>query len=152
MFEPRHAAIPVLNFFVPRRELVVPGVKKIPQHSEQVEVHKPRTFINQKRLVRQHFLKGEQALFQSPEQISLLLAPLIETAAAELSLLVPHKQQPVGLGDEFAPVNVRELECTTLNVVLDVAPEDGLHALQSAREQPKRELLVQILGDDLRLR
>src|ERR1041385_5501730 len=131
------------------RQLIMFRVKKIAQHSEQIEVHKPWPVINQKLPIHQHFLEGYQTLLQLTEQFALLLAPLVETAAAELALLVPDETQPVRLRNKLAPVNVGEFEARAFNVVFDVAPEEGLHALQFPRKQAKRKLLVQILRYDL---
>ena len=76
-------------------QLVVAGVKKIPEHPEQIEIHKTRLRAEQKRLVREHFLKGNQFLFQLFEPLALLRAPLVKAAAAKLALLEPQETELV---------------------------------------------------------
>ncbi len=53
--------MPILDLWMRGRQFVVAGIKEIFQHPEQIEVHKPRLFAEQKRLVREHFLKRQQS-------------------------------------------------------------------------------------------
>src|SRR6185436_18846394 len=142
---------PALDLRVRLGQLVMPGVKKIPEHPEQIEIHEARPVINQERSMPQHLLERGEPFLKLMKQLGFLHAPLVEAAASELALLVPHKKQPVGLGNEIAPVNVREFEARPFDVVLNVAPENGLQALEFRRKQAQGKFLIQILGDDLRL-
>src|ERR1041385_4924220 len=117
-----HPPMPPVEVRVGLRQFVVPGVKEIAQHPAQVEVHEARAIVNQERAMPQHLLEGCKALLELVEQFTFLRAPLIETAAAELALLVTHEQQPAGFRNEFAPVNVRKLETRAFDVVLNVTP------------------------------
>src|SRR5688572_2006168 len=76
---------------------------------------------------------------------------MVKAATTELTLLVPDEEQAARRWDEFAPVDVRELKTRTFNVVLDVAPKDGLLALKFRREKAEAEFLIEIFRDDLRV-
>ena len=90
-------------------------------------------------------------MFQLLQQISFLRAPLVEATAAEFAFLVPDKAQLIELRDHFPPVNVRQLETRTFDLVLDVTPDEGLHAFQFRGEESELELAVEVFGDDLRI-
>jgi len=143
--------MPALDLRVRFGQFVMSGVKEIAKHSEEVEIHEAGAVINQKLAVPQHLFERAEPLFKLVEQFALLRAPMIQTAAPELALLVPDEEQPVGLRDEIAPMDVREFEARPFDVVLDVSLEDGLKALKFCGEQAERKFLIQILGDDLRI-
>ena len=110
--------------------------EEIAQDAVEVEVHKPRLLVQEKRLIHQHLFEWDQPLLQLRQQLLLLRAPLVEAAASILAFLVPQKRNLVRGWHELLPVNVVELEPDALDFVLDVAPQDGLHALQFPRKQP----------------
>ena len=116
------------------------GIEKIFQHPEQIEIHEARRLAEQKGMVRQHFLEGQQVLLQLFEPVGLLRAPLVNAAAPELALLVPQKCELLGGRHVFLPVNVVEPERRAFDFVFDVAPEDGLDALKLEREQAELQL------------
>ena len=101
--------------------------------------------------MRQHHLEGQQRSAQLFEQGRLLAAPLVQAAAPELAFLVPQEGQLLGRRHELLPVNVVEPEAGAFDLVFDVAPEDGVHALQCLGEQAELEFGVEIFGDDLRI-
>ena len=99
--------------------------------------------------MQQHFFKRHQPLFELGQQLLLLRPPLVEAATPELAFLVPEKRELVRRRHHLVPVNVVEPEPGAFDLVLDVAPDNGLHALQFPREQPKLKFGVEVLGDDL---
>ena len=143
--------MPGLDLLVPSGQLVMAGVEKIFEHAEQIEIHKARPVVEHERLVRQHHLEWKQPFLKLLEPEFLILAPLVEAAAAELALLVPEKRKLFGQRDKFLPINVVEPERRAFDLVFDAAPEDGLHVAPFVREQSEFEFLVEILGDDLRI-
>src|SRR6266498_784932 len=133
------------------RKAIVPGVKKIGEHAPEVEVHETRLTVQEKGPVGQHLLERNQEHGQLGGQRSLAGPPLVEAAATELPLLVPSIGQLFSGRNEFPKVSVVELEGQSLDVVLDVAPDNPLQAVPLGREQAQLQFRVEILGDDLRV-
>src|ERR1019366_1109885 len=130
---------------------VLARIKEIAQDAVEVEIHEPRPLVQEKWPVQEHFLERHQPLFELRQQLLLLRPPLVEAAAPELAFLVPEEGKLVRRRHYLASVNVVELEADAFDLVLDVTPDKGLHALQFPREQPKLKLGVEVLGDYLRI-
>lgn len=88
--------MPVLQMIVRRRQFIMAGIKKIPQHPEQIEIHEVRAVSQQKWMVRRHFLERHQALLEPLQPFVLLFAPLVQAAAAEFALLESQKIELLG--------------------------------------------------------
>ncbi len=69
--------MPLFNLLMARGQFVVTGEKEIIQHAAEVKIHEARLLAEQELVVRQHFLKREQSLFQLFQPILLLVAPLV---------------------------------------------------------------------------
>ena len=98
---------------------------------------------------RQHVFERAEILFQLLDQLALLRAPLIETTAPKLPFFVAQIPELIGLGDDFLPIDVIQLERAAFDFLLDVAPQNGLNTAQFRGEKPELELVVQILCNDL---
>src|SRR5438552_3694565 len=99
-------------------------IKKITQHSEEIEVHEPRPIAKQKRMVHQHFLKRQQSPLQLCQHFLFLRAPLVEAAAPKLALFMAQKPKPVAGGHHFPPVDIVEPESGAFDFTFDITPED----------------------------
>jgi hypothetical protein len=130
---------------------VMPRIKEIFQNAEQVEVCEAGLFAENKFGVRQHLFEREKFLFQLTEQVLLLCAPLVNTAAPEFALLVAYERNLVSLGDEFLEMNIVQLETHGLNFVLDVTAEDRLQPFGQGGKKSQPEFLVEVAADVLRV-
>ena len=146
-----HAAIPILDASMRRREAVMAGIKEITEDAIEIEIEKMGPVIEQERPVEQHLLKGHQQLRQLLKQFLLLPAPLIEATAAKLPFLMPQKAELVRSWDEFLPINIIQLEADAFDLVFDVAPKDALLAFQFPRKQTELQLRIQVFGNYLRI-
>ena len=130
-------------------QFVVPGIEEVLEHPEQVEIQEARAIAQQERAIRQHFLERQQAVSELGLHGFLQGMPLVNAAAPKLALFVADERQLVFPRHKLAEVNVVQFERHTFNVVLDVAPEQGLFALEFCGEQTELELLVEVFTDDL---
>ena len=86
--------------------------------------------------MQQHFLERHQPLFELGQQLLLLRPPLVKAAAPELAFLVPEEGDLVRRRHHLAPVNIVEPEPDAFDLVLDVAPNNGLHPSSSHGNSP----------------
>src|SRR5260370_18849200 len=110
-------------------------MQKVAQHAVEIEIHKARPILQEERFVQQHFLERNQTLGELRQQLLLPRAPPINATAPELALLVAEEPESVRPRDHLVPVNIIELETSAFDVVLDVTPENRLHAFQCPGEQ-----------------
>ena len=151
-----HLAMPAAEVGLRLGQLVMAGIKKIIEHAEQVEVHKVRTFTQQKRGVREGVFKGGEAGFQFFQPAGFLRAPLVNAAAPELAFLETEILQFVGGGQFgaaiiFPVINIVQAESRAFDIVLNVMPENGLDAFEADGEKIELQFFVEIFGDDLRI-
>src|SRR6185437_9947068 len=146
-----HARVPFADFLVSRDQVVMAAKKKVLQHSEKVKVHKTRYFTEQKRAMHQHLLERHEAIVKLPQPVALVGAPLLDAAPAEFALLEPDVLQLVSRADVFLVKNVVQTESRSFDIILNVPPENALHAFQLSRKKSQPQLRVQVLGNHLRL-
>ena len=60
-FYGRHAGVPLSDFFVAGRDLVVATIEKVLQHSKKVKVNKAGRLAEQEGMVHQHLLEGMES-------------------------------------------------------------------------------------------
>src|SRR5665213_1471597 len=101
--------------------------------------------------MRQNDFKRNQQFFQPLEPDFLILAPLLDAAAAEFPFLESQELQLLRRRDIFLPINVVEPERRALDFAFDEAPENGLDAAPLFWKQTESEFFVEIFGDDLRI-
>jgi hypothetical protein len=97
----------------------------------------------------EHFLERDERAVEILEDGLLLLAPEVETTAAEFAFLVADEAGDVGFGDELAPMDIIESEGAAFDLVFDELPEDELDAFQFMGEQAELKFIVEVLGDHL---
>ena len=84
--------------------------------------------------MREHLLKRQQAFGELCLHCFLLRSPLVNAAATELSLFVADERELILALHELAVINIIELEPQTLDLVLDVTPEDELLTFEFSGE------------------
>ena len=130
-------------------QTVTTRIEKISKHAEQIEIHEERAIAQQEGLADQHFFAGNEGLFQLGQQTFLVRLPLVQAAAAELALFMANEPDLVICRHYLLPVNIIQAETGAFNFALDIAPQDGLDALEFPRKQPQAQLGIQVFGDDL---
>ena len=105
-------------------EFVVPGVKQVRQHAEQVEIDEPWTSVQQVSPGNEHLLEWHQLFSQLCDKRFLFLPPFINTAAPELPFFMPQESDLLALGNKFLPMDIVQFEAGAFNVILDIAPKD----------------------------
>lgn len=90
-----HLPAPLLKMGQPRRNLILSTESVVGQDSEQIEIDKSGTIIQQKRPLRQHLVKGGQQPFQLLSQGGLLIPPMGDTAWAEFSFFMAEEHGAV---------------------------------------------------------
>src|SRR5437588_10447342 len=110
------------------RQSVMAGIEKIAQHSEKVKIDKAGALIEQKRPKHEHLFERQELFGQGSQQLFVLALPLIDATSSELALFVAEKAQSIGGGHHFLPKDIIELKTGALDLIFDVAPEDGLDA------------------------
>ena len=137
-------------------QLVMAGIKKVIEHAEQVEVHKVRTFTQQKRGVCEGIFIGSEAGFQFFQPDGFLRAPLVNATTPELAFLETEILQFVG-GGQFGPaivfpvMNIVQAESRAFDVVFNMMPKNGLNAFEADGKKIELQFLVEIFGDNLRI-
>ena len=143
--------MPLLNFFVARRYLVMAAVEEVLQHPEKVEINEARRFAEQERVVHQHLLEGHQHHIEFFQPLTLVSAPLIEATATELAFLEAEILQLIGGADEFLIMNIVQAKSRAFHVVLNEVPLNALHAFKFCRKETEAEFRVEVFADDLRI-
>ena len=143
--------MPFLQSGMGGRQLVMPGIKEISEHSQQIEIDETGAVIQQEGGRLQHLLERNQPLGEFTEQMVFLFEPLLETPTAKFSFFEPKVIQAFGGWNEFLEVRIIEFERAFLDIVFHVTPEDILHAGPLSGEKIEVELIIKIFGDDLRM-
>src|SRR6478672_5578166 len=131
--------MPFAQLCVRGRQAVMSSIKKVFQHAKQVEIHKPGPLVEQKRSVQKHLFEWDQALLEIVQHGFFVRSPLVDAPMAELAFLVPDEADLLRRGNKFPIINIVQLKSDPFDLVFDIAPENGLHAVPLPWKQAKLE-------------
>jgi len=112
------------------RQSVVTGVESVGKNAPEIEIDEPGLRIEKKLPVRQHLFERRSPRLQLHAQTVLLFAPLLKAVTTEFSLLVAAISELLRLWDELLKVRVVQFERERLDIIVNVAPENVLNAVQ----------------------
>ena len=98
-----------------------------------------RLGVEQKVSVPDHLFEGNEPSSQFSKELFLLLKPLVETAASKLAFFMPQEPYPIRGGNHLLPMNIIKPESHGFHLVLNIAPNDGLHTFQFPGEEAELE-------------
>lgn len=131
------------------RQAVTTGVKSVGEDAPEVEINEPRLRIEKKLPMGEHLFERSCPRFQLHAQTVLLFPPLLKAVTSEFSFLMAAIGKLLGLGNKFLKIGVVQFERDRLDIVVDIAPENVLDAVEMVREQIEMKTVIEILRDHL---
>ena len=130
-------------------ELRLPAVQVIAENTVQVVIDEERAIGDEERRRREHVVHRNEQLGELTIQLRTVFGPLLDAAFAELPLLEAREHYPLDKWQRGDDVAIIDFETNSLQVVLDVAGEDGLNAFLLAGEQAELVFAVDVARDFL---
>ena len=130
----RHCAVPTPKVLEVRK-LRFAAEQIVLDHTVEIVVDEQRSTGNQERRLSQHLVDRRQEIRELRAEGFAMVCPFLKTALSELPFLVTDQHDAFDHGSRRDDIAVVNLEPHHLQVILNIARENELNALELFREQ-----------------